>query len=554
MASPAGASQVWWNFQYWVVFVANDSSHAVLLSNSSDGFNWSAPIQTNQRSQAAPSLTVFNDQLWIAFIADDSSNQILLCFSGDGTNWSGTVTTGQSSRQPVGLAVTDSRLAMAFISNDGTNSLLAAVSADGKHWSMGSTGQTCQGAPGLSSLNGRLWVVFQANDSSNTLLTCSSGDGLNWSGLASTGQSSKLAPNLVTYNNQLWMAFVANDSSNTLYVMSSSDGSSWSGLTNVNQSSKTSPSLSSKFIQTGTIQPKYHVLSVMYAPPGTEGKANPSSVSYSTGSSLGTTVSTTSAFKSTVKVEAEGTGGGASFGYSHSSSNTDSIQITKTEGSTETLGGPSSDGIDHNQDRFSLWLNPILTVTIGPGKAVNWKLGVSDGPMRIQEVTVAQLKNPALLSPGVKADFDKVGMTTDDFATILALNPFAASANYVPDPNRYEPLSQSIPYDPPYSDQGLGSDAHSYTVSTANINASSQTLESKYSVGVKLNLDFGVFKLKSSTELEWTNSSTDSTSTGSTQSATVTITGPAYGYTGPTDVLVYWDKLYNTFAFTLTSG
>ncbi len=34
-----------------------------------------------------------------------------------------------------------------------------------------------------------------------------------------------------------------------------------------------------------------------------------------------------------------------------------------------------------------------------------------------------------------------------------------------------------------------------------------------------------------------------------TQSATVAVGGPAVGYSGPVDVLVYWDTIYNSFMF-----
>jgi hypothetical protein len=39
------------------------------------------------------------------------------------------------------------------------------------------------------------------------------------------------------------------------------------------------------------------------------------------------------------------------------------------------------------------------------------------------------------------------------------------------------------------------------------------------------------------------------TSSGSTQSASVTVGGPAFGFAGSSDVLVYWDSIYNSFMF-----
>ena len=57
----------------------------------------------------------------------------------------------------------------------------------------------------------------------------------------------------------------------------------------------------------GTVSPKYLVLTVIYAPPGTEGGSSSSSVVYGSGSTTGSTVSSTGSFKQnhSVSVTAE---------------------------------------------------------------------------------------------------------------------------------------------------------------------------------------------------------------------------------------------------------
>ncbi|HXW14398.1 MAG TPA: carboxypeptidase-like regulatory domain-containing protein, partial [Terriglobia bacterium] len=55
--------------------------------------------------------------------------------------------------------------------------------------------------------------------------------------------------------------------------------------------------------------------------------------------------------------------------------------------------------------------------------------------------------------------------------------------------------------------------------------------------------------LNSSDSMEWTNTSSLGTSTQSLQSASATVGGPAIGFSGPPDVLVYWDTIYNSFMF-----
>jgi hypothetical protein len=49
----------------------------------------------------------------------------------------------------------------------------------------------------------------------------------------------------------------------------------------------------------------------------------------------------------------------------------------------------------------------------------------------------------------------------------------------------------------------------------------------------------------------WTNTNSTSTGSGTTQSASLTVGGPAYGYTGVTELAVYKDTIFNTFAFVL---
>ena len=46
---------------------------------------------------------------------------------------------------------------------------------------------------------------------------------------------------------------------------------------------------------------------------------------------------------------------------------------------------------------------------------------------------------------------------------------------------------------------------------------------------------------------------TSASAVSSSQSATVVVGGPAFGYTGPTDVLVYWDTVYSTYMFAFAS-
>jgi hypothetical protein len=86
---------------------------------------------------------------------------------------------------------------------------------------------------------------------------------------------------------------------------------------------------------------------------------------------------------------------------------------------------------------------------------------------------------------------------------------------------------------------------------TATTTSSSQT---EYSVGLKIGVEGGFpglakLALKDSLNWTWTSTSAQSSSSGSTESASVTVGGPAFGYTGPTDIAVYFDLIYRTFLF-----
>jgi hypothetical protein len=76
----------------------------------------------------------------------------------------------------------------------------------------------------------------------------------------------------------------------------------------------------------------------------------------------------------------------------------------------------------------------------------------------------------------------------------------------------------------------------------------------EYSAGVTIEGDvnfFSLFKasLKTEDTWTWTDEVSQSDMAGSSQSVEVAVGGPSFGYTGPTNVGVYYDRLYKTFAF-----
>src|SRR5579871_1928342 len=156
-----------------------------------------------------------------------------------------------------------------------------------------------------------------------------------------------------------------------------------------------------------TLAPRYFVLTVIYAPPGTQGGMSTSNVTYGSGSTTGTTTSATQAFKQSYSVTATvgagilGNGGsvGVSFGYNHNATNNQQLAITKTASTTITDTGPSTDGINHDHDLIYLWLNPTIDVTIN-NKAAAWSISGAE-TADIQYVYVGWLKDPSQMPTGV---------------------------------------------------------------------------------------------------------------------------------------------------------
>ncbi len=309
-------------------------------------------------------------------------------------------------------------------------------------------------------------------------------------------------------------------------------------------------------------RPKYKVLTVVYAPPGKQGGGSTSAVSYGNGSTWGSTTTCEDGFKQEYTTTVSATGGflGESsgsliFGYGRSSTDSKATEIKKSSSTTISLGGPSVDGIDHDRDLIWLWLNPKLRVSLPTATAIEWKLDNSE-PMDIQYVYVGHLKDPSQMPPGVAQRLAYYGITTADYAEILEADPYAYGA--VPVSSRYVSLNTTFPYEPPYA-PGDPVPTLNFTATYSSTDTSGSEVVNEYTSGVTWEggLDFISLvqaKLKVESKWTWTDTKSLSTATGTEESASVTIGGPAFGYTGPTDMGVYYDLLYKSFLFVPIDG
>ena len=312
-------------------------------------------------------------------------------------------------------------------------------------------------------------------------------------------------------------------------------------------------------ILSGTAHPQYLVLTVIYAPPGTAGGKSSSSVSYEAGSTTGSSVSSSHTFKTgssltfqtSVGIFSTGGGAGASFEYARSTTDNQSLEIKKSTTAKITRPGPSKDGIEHDEDEIWLLLKPTIDLSFSSSSSA-WML--ASEPCVVQYVHVGWLNGHEPMPAGVASALQGAGITQQEYTNILARDPLASGGSGF-DPHRFVRLNTTFPYEPPYAANDPVPSS-SFNISASSTETTGSATEDTYRVSstVTADADFlGLAKasFKDTLSWEWTSKASQSTSTGTSQTATVTIGGPAYGYSEPTVMAVYLDTLYNTFAFAL---
>jgi hypothetical protein len=309
--------------------------------------------------------------------------------------------------------------------------------------------------------------------------------------------------------------------------------------------------------QTGSAPIKYMVLSVLYSPPGSSTGGGKSMADYGSSSATGVSTSSTSSFKQTYGVKASAGAGlvSASVGFSAGleTSTSDQVSVTKTSSMDIKVAGPNTDGIDHNQDLIYLWLNPMVNVSV-TGNNIAWSLSDNTtlgANMVIQYVYVGWLKNPASMPLGVSAALAAAGITSADYPTILARDPFANGSTAI-DPARFRLTNTTFPYEPPFT-AGAMVPAQTYTVGNDLTDKSSTTSTDSYTLSIAASGGYNLGVVKATLDISaswtWTNTTSYGLSTESKQSSSVTIAGPSPSYKGATNIDVYYDTIYNSFLY-----
>ena len=338
----------------------------------------------------------------------------------------------------------------------------------------------------------------------------------------------------------------------------------------------------------GWIRPKYQVVGLTYAPPGSR-----STASYTNGFMSGTSTSHQSSFVTGVTEKISVTGGGGFFGiFGGDATNSVSVGWTQQQDSSNSLAimqqqsnglivpGPASSaaGVNHDYDTVYVWLNPEVflevfdTVVAVGGYGYDARDTVTG--MDVIPLTVGQLRGTQAIPPGTQARLNRSwdpslgALTTVEYQDIMRADPFASDPGFNPntDPtHRYElPLGGSPPqasnliinYTPvPAGGQPTGQTYSSQYSATSTLGSTSKdTYTVSYSNDTSANIDFIVkfqAKLNFTTTFTTSNSASSTQSSSATQSANFTIFPPvaADNYTGPTAIQVWKDNVYGTFMF-----
>lgn len=363
---------------------------------------------------------------------------------------------------------------------------------------------------------------------------------------------------------------------------------------------------------TGYINPKYVVLGVTYAPPGSS-----SSVTYAHSTSVDTETSLANTFTSSTTYGVEigsstdmgvykgGIKIGTSTTASQSIKDSQSLKLSwSTNNSVTTVGVPDSfNPVSHDYDLIYVWLNPVEAFSVSD-TAVTWtgygydatdqngmdivgiELGYLNGHFGAMPPSILALTNRSWANDQMYAAGQSAALNSADFAQIAQADPFNDSGYGIniigynpPSPstadNRFTISACNSRNSVDYLQAAPSQTPATYTctLSYSNLSTQAQTLTSSTSNTFSFDKTFtgGTFFQKISVTLKFAytqSTMTEANSTISTtqaSSATLSIVGPACNnqvpYTGPcvpvydasgTDPVqfyIYQDNLYGTFSF-----
>ena len=311
----------------------------------------------------------------------------------------------------------------------------------------------------------------------------------------------------------------------------------------------------------GTVMPLYSILAVIYAPPGAASGGIKSSVNYGNSSKTGTSVSSTKSFNSTTGISVSvgggilGTGGSAQAAFSAgtTASSGSSIAFTKSTNFSYLIGGDGAhDGINHDLDQIFIWGNPKIDMSV-TGSQVTWFLNANGGFLDWASVFVGELTGAIPMRASVLGWLQQRGIGPSEYVKIASSDPFAFGPPSTLDPVRYVQTPFSFPYEPPPFPGGpINVLTYNQTDDVTTTSTSTVSQDLRVSASITGSVGFLSFVSSSFTisqSFDFTYGWTAGDTRTGTQSATVTVGGPSFGYTGPIDLAVYWDSVWHSWLF-----
>lgn len=349
-------------------------------------------------------------------------------------------------------------------------------------------------------------------------------------------------------------------------------------------------------------QPKYAIVGMFYAPPCSSGKSA-SSVVYGSANELKVDNSLTTEYTQSdaVSLSASGTiptyipitiGTTLTYGWSATSITGTDIAVTTSDSESYTIDGCLGvDGTNHSYDIIWIWLDPVLPYYIPASTSSDIiVLGIgSDGRDPITSgshapdlvtLSVLQIKNliavlganqtPTPTNTGIEASelqalqrtWDTTwatnsggepgpGLVAADYEDILKADPFVADPSFDPASSTRYALIEQATF--PYNATSTPTE-HQYIGQAADATSQTSGTDDQHYVSVEVSVGLGFGKVASAklddvSKWLWDTKSQATTTNTSTQTATFNIWSPAASYTGPDTIAVYWDTVYQTFAF-----
>jgi hypothetical protein len=258
---------------------------------------------------------------------------------------------------------------------------------------------------------------------------------------------------------------------------------------------------------------------------------------------MATSVSTTDSWQEdqSIKFSSDGAFVGVGFEqtFGSSESRTDSFDTTLKYTADSKIWGPDvGEIINHDYDEIFLLLGPEIAGKVYPDQL---KLAIDTSRAEPQIVRVGWLKGTLPMPLNVHAKLLSYGITEADYAQMLLLDPFANDpiGGSRPDPSRFAQVAYF-----PYEATG-----GQFTYQTNNNYTTTTTTSQKDTQSVKVTSYIGpmFFRLSISDQFTWTYETKNTRSSARSDTETLALTLPSPGYTGPTVLYVYVDKMYQTF-------